>query len=71
MVVNQKEFDQEMEAQKTRSRSVANLETGDWIVIAKDDVEEFIGYDYLASEVKNCQIPKNIGQRKRLVSTGI
>ncbi len=66
LVVNQKEFDQEMEAQKTRSRSVANLETGDWIVITKDDVEEFIGYDYLASEVKIAKYRKISAKGKDL-----
>ena len=66
LVVNQKEFDLEMEAQKTRSRSVANLETGDWIVITKDDVEEFIGYDYLASEVKIAKYRKISAKGKDL-----
>ena len=66
LVINQKEFDQEMEAQKTRSRSVANLETGDWIVITKDDVEEFIGYDYLASEVKIAKYRKISAKGKDL-----
>ncbi len=66
LVVNQKEFDQEMEAQKNRSRSVANLETGDWIVLTKDDVEEFIGYDYLASEVKIAKYRKISAKGKDL-----
>ncbi len=52
LVVNQKEFDVEMEAQKNRSRSATSLETGDWIILTPDDVEEFVGYDYLATEVK-------------------
>jgi alanyl-tRNA synthetase len=52
LVVNRKEFNDEMEAQKNRSRSATSVDTGDWIEILKDDVEEFIGYDYLTADVK-------------------
>jgi len=52
LVVNRREFEKEMEAQKDRSRSAATVETDDWVEIAKDDKEEFIGYDYLETDVK-------------------
>ncbi len=52
LVVNRREFDKEMEAQKNRSRSATSVDTGDWIVLVDDDVEEFIGYQYLQTEVK-------------------
>lgn len=52
LVANRREFNEEMEAQKNRSRSATNVDTGDWIDILKDDTEEFIGYDYLTTNVR-------------------
>jgi len=52
LVVNRREFNEAMEAQKNRSRSATAMETGDWIEILKDDVEEFVGYDYITTDVK-------------------
>tara|TARA_R110001583_G_scaffold8058_1_gene39318 strand:- start:17499 stop:20132 length:2634 start_codon:yes stop_codon:yes gene_type:complete len=52
LVVNRREFNEAMEAQKNRSRSATAMETGDWIEILKDDKEEFVGYDYLSTDVK-------------------
>ncbi len=52
LAVNKKEFEDEMENQKNRSRSAANVDTEDWIELLKDDVEEFVGYDYLETDVK-------------------
>jgi len=52
LVVNRKEFNEEMEAQKNRSRSATSVDTGDWVEILKDDVEEFVGYDYLTTDVR-------------------
>jgi alanyl-tRNA synthetase len=52
MSVNKAEFDLEMELQKSRSRNAANVETDDWIIIEKSDKEEFIGYDYLETNLK-------------------
>jgi len=52
LVVNRREFNEAMEAQKNRSRSATAMETGDWIEILKDDKEEFVGYDYLTTDVK-------------------
>lgn len=51
LVVNRKEFEQEMEAQKSRARNAAAVETADWVVLQEDDKEEFIGYDFLEAEV--------------------
>jgi alanyl-tRNA synthetase len=45
-------FSVEMEKQKARSRSAANMDTSDWVPLLEDDVEEFIGYDYLESNIK-------------------
>lgn len=51
LIVNRKEFDEAMNEQKERSRSDASLDTGDWVEIKKHDKEEFIGYDYLESDI--------------------
>ena len=50
--LNKKEFDQEMEAQKNRSRSASSMQTDDWVKVYEDDKEEFVGYDYLQTEVR-------------------
>ncbi|NOU60260.1 alanine--tRNA ligase [Marinifilum caeruleilacunae] len=52
LVVNRQEFNKEMEAQKNRSRSATSVDTGDWVELLKDDVEEFIGYNYLSTDVR-------------------
>jgi alanyl-tRNA synthetase len=53
MKVNREEFNTEMESQQKRSRNAAETESGDWVrLTADDDVEEFVGYDRLATEVK-------------------
>ncbi len=51
LVVNREEFQSEMNKQKERARNAASIETDDWQQIRHDDVEEFIGYDDLESNV--------------------
>ncbi|MCU4175753.1 alanine--tRNA ligase [Marinilabiliaceae bacterium N1Y90] len=51
LVVNRQEFEAEMEKQKQRARNATSIETDDWVVLQHDDREEFIGYDYLESDV--------------------
>ena len=50
--INEEEFNAGMKAQKERSRAASASETGDWVVLIEDDVEEFIGYDMLTANVK-------------------
>jgi alanyl-tRNA synthetase len=50
--LDETEFELELEKQKERSRSATKVETGDWVVLTEDDVQEFIGYDYLETNVK-------------------
>ncbi|MDG2052400.1 MAG: alanine--tRNA ligase [Flavobacteriaceae bacterium] len=50
--LNEAEFETELQNQKERSRSATKIETGDWTVLIEDDVQEFIGYDYLETKVK-------------------
>ncbi|MFY0645170.1 MAG: alanine--tRNA ligase, partial [Bacteroidia bacterium] len=45
-------FKQALLKQKERSRADAKKESGDWVVLADDELEEFIGYDYTEAEVK-------------------
>ncbi|MFT4661811.1 MAG: alanyl-tRNA synthetase [Patiriisocius sp.] len=52
MTLDEKEFEKELEKQKTRSKKDAKMTTGDWIVVAVDEVEEFVGYDQLTADVK-------------------
>ncbi len=50
--LNEKEFEAELQKQKERSRAATKVETGDWVVLHEDDVEEFVGYDTLETQVK-------------------
>jgi alanyl-tRNA synthetase len=43
---------EELSEQKNRSRADAKKESGDWIVVQEDEREEFVGYDYLETDVK-------------------
>jgi len=52
LIINKKEFDEAMAEQKNRSKADAAGEKGDWTVVEEDDVEEFIGYDHLETELK-------------------
>jgi alanyl-tRNA synthetase len=62
--VDMKLFSQKLEEQKTRSRSDADKETGDWINLQKDEKEEFIGYDYTEAEVKITRYRKMKSKKK-------
>lgn len=66
LVVNRKEFESEMEAQKTRARNAAAVETEDWIQLIEDDKEEFIGYDYLETDIKIVRYRKVKSKNKEL-----
>jgi len=52
LIVNKKEYNEELEKQKNRSKNAAKLDTHDWVVILEDDVEEFIGYDQTETNLK-------------------
>lgn len=51
-VVDMGGFNEYLEQQKNRSRAATAIDTGDWVVLEKDDVEEFIGYDTLEVNVR-------------------
>ncbi len=44
MTLDKKEFDKEMEAQKTRARNAAAVEATDWVTVREGETE-FVGYD--------------------------
>ena len=52
MRVDVEGFEFEMQEQKNRSKADSKRSVGDWTVVYEDDKEEFVGYDYLESDVK-------------------
>ena len=52
LTLNHEEFELAMEAQKNRSRSATQLETGDWIELQRTEGDGFVGYDTLDAKVK-------------------
>ena len=66
LVVSKREFDDEMNAQKDRSKKAAQSETDDWVVLLEDDVEEFVGYDHLETTIHITKYRKVITKNKEL-----
>jgi alanyl-tRNA synthetase len=50
--VDMEAFQTELEQQKARSRKDAHKQSGDWVVLAEDRIQEFVGYDRLEAEVR-------------------
>ncbi|MDR1347522.1 MAG: alanine--tRNA ligase [Prevotellaceae bacterium] len=50
--VDEKEFGNELNMQKNRSRNAATVETDDWTVIKEIQEEEFLGYDQTELDVE-------------------
>jgi alanyl-tRNA synthetase len=68
--VDEEGFEEAMKQQKTRSRSAAKLETGDWVTVYDKDEVEFVGYDSLTSQAKILkyrQIKDKTGNKFQLV----
>ncbi|NQY68597.1 MAG: alanine--tRNA ligase [Flavobacteriales bacterium] len=51
-VVDVEGFKKCLGEQKERSRAATKIDADDWTELLKDDVEEFIGYDYNETEIK-------------------
>ncbi|MGO3181543.1 MAG: alanine--tRNA ligase [Aequorivita sp.] len=62
--LNEMEFDAELLKQKERSRAATKVETGDWIVLEEDDIEEFVGYDNLDTLVRITRYRKVESQKE-------
>ena len=54
-----------LEEQKKRSRSHGKIETGDWIHVLDDDIEEFIGYDFTDGNVKITRYREIMEKKKK------
>ncbi|MDO5608208.1 MAG: alanine--tRNA ligase [Capnocytophaga sp.] len=50
--LDEKGFEAELQKQKERSRSAAQVKAGDWVVLREDEEEEFVGYDTLETTVR-------------------
>lgn len=59
-------FKTEMEKQKSRSKTDAAKETGDWIGVSNDQKTTFIGYEHLTSEVRIVKYRKIKQKNKEL-----
>lgn len=57
-------FEKALKEQKDRSRAATSIEAADWVVLQKDDVEEFIGYDNTTAEVQLVKYRK-VTQKKK------
>ena len=64
MTVDGAGFDDEMEAQKTRSRSAAQQETDDWVELMRIESTQFLGYDKLEATVHIARYRK-VTQKKK------
>jgi alanyl-tRNA synthetase len=64
MVVSRDEFQVEMEKQKNRAREAAETESGDWTILMEDDMEEFVGYEWLTAEVKIVRYRRVVSKKK-------
>ncbi len=49
--IDEKGFENELAKQKERSRSATQIKSEDWIILREDDIEEFVGYDLLETDV--------------------
>ncbi|MDR1984961.1 MAG: alanine--tRNA ligase [Prevotellaceae bacterium] len=52
LTIDEKEFNNELNLQKTRSRNAATVEADDWTVIKEIQEEEFLGYDETELDVE-------------------
>ena len=66
LTVNIDEFNEEMAAQKTRSRNATKIDTDDWVEIEPVVRVEFTGYDELESQIKIIKYRKVITKDKTL-----
>jgi alanyl-tRNA synthetase len=52
LTVSKEAFEKEMKVQKDRSRSVAAVETHDWVELIPSSETEFVGYDSLDAQIR-------------------
>jgi len=49
--IDEKGFNIELIKQKDRSRAATQIQSDDWVVLREDDIEEFVGYDLLDTDI--------------------
>ena len=59
-------FEEELQKQKTRSRSAAVLDTEDWVIVNDISSSKFVGYDSLETKSKIIKYRKVTGKGKEL-----
>ncbi len=57
-------FEQELKAQKERSRNAAQITTDDWVELFPVSVSEFVGYDELTTSIKIARYRKVTSKNK-------
>ena len=63
-LVDMQGFDIALAAQKNRSRAATAVDTGDWVIVNKDNETEFVGYDSLETETDILKYRKIISKTK-------
>ncbi len=61
--LDEKGFKKELQKQKDRSRAASVMTTDDWTILMEDEVEEFVGYDLLAANVRLTKYRKVVSKK--------
>ncbi|WP_027125377.1 alanine--tRNA ligase [Gelidibacter mesophilus] len=61
--LDEAEFHVEMKKQKDRSRAAGEMTTEDWTILSDDAIQEFIGYDFLETNVKITRFRKVVSKK--------
>ena len=66
LIIDKKGYDEARQEQINRSKSSASVSADDWVVLLEDDVEEFIGYDNLDTNLRITRYRKVVEKKKEL-----
>ena len=64
LIINEAEFDAEMQKQKLRSRTASAVDTEDWIIVNENGSTKFVGYDSFETESNVLKYRKTTSQVK-------